>query len=103
MRPPLTLIPLEEPFHRMGVDVLQLPLVSSLSREQVCDCLCRLPNQVARGLPSEEPVSVHHRQDASREDNPQAWCPSTTPFRLWSGVPIQVVGKDIPAHGYEEA
>ena len=58
---------------------------------------------MAGGLPSEEPVSIHHRQNASGEDNPQAWGSSTTPFRLWSGVPIQVVGKGIPAHGYEEA
>ena len=30
---PLTLIPVEGPFHRMGVDVLPLPLVSSLGNK----------------------------------------------------------------------
>ena len=31
----MTLIPVEGPFHRMGVDVLQLPLVSSLGNKYV--------------------------------------------------------------------
>ena len=35
VRPPLTQIPVEGPFHRMGVDVLQLPLVSNLGNKYV--------------------------------------------------------------------
>ena len=59
MKPCMSPIPVERPFHLVGVDVWQ----------QACDSLHGIFNKVARSISCQGPVGIYHCKDTHGEDH----------------------------------
>jgi len=86
VHPPLTLIPIEGPFHRVGVDVIQFTTshVGNLFAVMSTDYLIKWPEVFA----TKDQTSTHHCKVVCTGDNLLSWCPVPAVVGLWSCIRV---------------
>ena len=97
MKPALTPIPVGGPFHRVGVDILQLPTTGN-AWEQLRGMFRRLPDKVGRGVSHVKSVSRDIRKVVGGLRSMPTWCTQGTPFRRSNSCSREVVLKTCIAY-----